>query len=68
MSELGRVRNCVGEQALRCEMVASFYMCQPNHSYADSLFRLHSDLTRAVVVAGVLYSVWSELPCSTSCL
>ncbi len=34
-SVLGRVRNCVGEQALRCEMVASSYVCQPNQSYAD---------------------------------
>ena len=30
-SVLGRVRSCVGEQALRCEMVAPSYMCQPNH-------------------------------------
>jgi hypothetical protein len=60
-SVLGRVRNCVGEQALRCEMVASSYVCQPNHSYADSMFCLHSDHTRGCVVAGVLHSVWSEL-------
>ena len=51
-SVLGRIRNCVG---LCCEMVASFYECQPNHSYVDFMFRLHSDLTRGVVVAGVLY-------------
>ena len=61
-SVLGRVRNCVGEQALRCEMVASSYVHQPNHSYAVFLFRLHSDLTCAIVVADVLHSVWSELP------
>ena len=45
-SVLGRVRNCVGERALRCEMVASSYVCQPNHNYADFMFRLHSDPTR----------------------
>ena len=61
-SVLGRLRNCVGEQALRCEMVASSYVYQPNHSYADFTFSLHSDLTRAIVVAGVLHCVWSELP------
>ena len=61
-SGLRRVRNCVGEQALCCEIVASSYACQPNHSYADFMFRLHSDHTRAIVVAGVLHSVWSELP------
>ena len=61
-SVLGRVRNCVGEQALHCDMVASSYMCQPNHSYAESMFRLHSDHTRGYVVAGVLHSVWLELP------
>ena len=33
-------------------------MCQPNHSYAESMFRLHSDHTRGCGVAGVLYSVW----------
>ena len=52
-SVLGRVRNCVGERALCCEMVASSYECQPNHSYVDFMFGLHSDLTRGVVVAGV---------------
>ena len=56
-SVLGRVRNCVGEQALHCEMVASSYVCQPNHSYAESMFHLHSDHTRGCVVAGVLHSV-----------
>ena len=29
-------------------------MCQPNHSYADFMFCLHSDHTRAIAVAGVL--------------
>ena len=58
-SVLGRVRNCVGERAPRCETVASSYVHQPDHSY---VFRLHSDLTRGGVVAGVLHSVWSELP------
>ena len=47
-SVLGRVRNCVDEQALRCEMVVSSYVFQPNHSYADSILR-H---TRGCVVAG----------------
>ena len=61
-SVLGRVRNCVGKQALHCEMVASSYVHQPNHSYANFMFGLHSDLTRAIVVADVLHSVWSELP------
>ena len=61
-SVLGRVRNCVGEQALCCEMVASSYVHQPYHSYADFMFRLHSDPTHAIVVAGVLHCVWSELP------
>ena len=52
-SGLKRVRNCVGELALRFETVASFYVCQPNHSYAVFMFSLHSDPTRAIVVAGV---------------
>ena len=38
-SVLGRVRNCVGERALRCEMVASSYVCQPSHNCADFMFR-----------------------------
>jgi hypothetical protein len=42
----------VSEQGLRCEMVASSYS---NQSYADSIFRLHSDHTRGCVVAGVLH-------------
>ena len=44
----------MGEQALCYEMVASSYMHQPNHSYysADFMFSLHSDPTRAIVVAG----------------
>ena len=53
-SILGRVHNCIGEQALHYEMVASSYVCQPNHSYAESMFRLHSDHTCGCVVAGVL--------------
>ena len=63
-SVLGRVRNCVGEQALHYDMVASSYVCQPNHSYiyAESMFRFHSDHTRGYVVAGVPHSVWLELP------
>ena len=61
-SGLRSVRNCVGELALRFEMVASFYMCQPNHSYSHFMFSLHSDLTRANVVTDVLHCVWSELP------
>ena len=48
-SRLRRVRNCVGELALRFEIVASFYVCQPNHSYSHFMFSLHSDLTRATV-------------------
>jgi hypothetical protein len=56
-SVLGRERNCVGEQALLCEMVASSYMCQPNQSYADFHSRDH---TRGCAVASVLYSL-SEL-------
>ena len=61
-SGLRRVRNCVGELALRFETVASFYVCQPNHSYAVFMFSLHSDPTRAIVVKGVPHRVWSELP------
>ena len=57
-SVLGRVHNCVGERALRCEMVASSYVCQPNHNYADFMFRLHSDPTSVLVVADVLHYVW----------
>ena len=55
-SGLRRVRNCVGELALHFETVASFYMCQPNHGYSHFMFSLHihSDPTRAIVVAGVL--------------
>ena len=56
-SVLGRVRNCVGEQALHCDMVASSYVCQPIHRYAESMIRLHSDHTRGCVVASVLHSV-----------
>ena len=52
----------MGEQALRCEIVVSSYVCQQNHSYADFMFRLHSYHTHAIVVAGVQHSVWSELP------
>ena len=40
-SELRSVRNCLGELALRFEMVASFYMCQPNHSFSRFMFSLH---------------------------
>ena len=54
-SVLGRVRNCVGEQTLRCEMVASSNMYQPNHSYVDFMFHLHSDPIHVIVVAGVLH-------------
>ena len=36
-SVLRRVRDCMGELALRFETVASFYMCQPNHSYQSTL-------------------------------
>ena len=32
------------------------------------MFRLHSDLTRAIVVAGMLHSVWSELATKGSTL
>ena len=53
-SGLRRVRNCVGELALRFEMVASFYVCQPNRSYSHFMFSLHSDLIRANVVTDVL--------------
>ena len=52
-SGLRKVHNCMGELALHFEMVASFYMCQPNHipdSYSHFMFSLHSDLTRANVV------------------
>ena len=51
----------MGERALRCEMVASSYVCQPNHNYADFVFRLHSDPTSVLVVADVLHYVWCEL-------
>ena len=61
-SVLGRVRNCVGKQALRCEMVVSSYVHQPNHSYANFMFSLRSDLKHAIVAADVLHSIWSELP------
>ena len=44
------------------QYMVSSYVCQPNHSYVDFMFHLRSDLTRAIVVAGVLHSVWSELP------
>ena len=50
-SVLGRVRNCVGGLVLRCEMVASSYVWQSNHSYANSystqcycVHILHNDL------------------------
>ena len=36
-SGLRRVRNCVSKLALCFETVASFYMCQPNHSYQSTL-------------------------------
>ena len=58
-SVLGRVGNCVG--TLCYEMVVSSYVNQPNHSYAD--FKIcFVYLKHATVVAGVLHSVWSELP------
>ena len=41
------------------KMVASSYVCQPNHSY---VFRLHSDHTRGCVVAGVLQSLVKTTP------
>ena len=66
-SILLRVRNCVGERALRCEIMVSSYMCQPNHSYVDCLFCLHSDLTRGLVVASVLHCVWLELSAMEYC-
>ena len=50
--------------AVHCDMVASSYLCQPNHSYAESMFRLHSDHTRDCVVAAVLHSPTKRLPCS----
>ena len=53
------VCNCVGEQALHCERVASSYVCQPNHSYLDFMFRLHGDVTCAIVIADILHSGWS---------
>jgi hypothetical protein len=55
----------MGEQALRCEMVASSYVY---HSYAGFMFRLHSDPTRGCVhgcvcaACRVTVSSWSELP------
>ena len=52
-SGLRRVHNCMGELALYFEMVVSFYVCQPNHSYSHFMFSLHS--ARAIVVAGVLH-------------
>ena len=52
----------MGELALCFEMVASFYMCQPNHSYSHFMFSLHSDLTCVTVVADVMHCIWSELP------
>ena len=61
-SVLGRVHNCVGKQALHCEMVASSYVHQPNYSYANFMFRLHSDLKCTIVVADVMHSVWPEPP------
>ena len=61
-SVLGRVRNCVGKRALCCEMVASSYVHQPDHSYVDFMFRLHSDLTRGHVFAGVLHSGGQNCP------
>ena len=42
-------------------MVVSSYMCQPNHSYAESMFRLHSDHIRGCVIADVLHGVWVKL-------
>ena len=62
VSGRSRVCNCMGEQALCYEMVASSYVYQPNRSYSQFMFSLHSDPTRAIVVAGVLHRVWSELP------
>ena len=63
-SVLERVCNCMDEQALCCEMVVSSYMYQPNHSYADFMFRLHSDLTWFIVVkiADVLQCLVKTIP------
>ena len=52
----------MGELALRFETAASFYVCQPNRSYADFMFSLHSDPTCAIVVAGVLHESGQSYP------
>jgi hypothetical protein len=52
-SVLGRVRNCVGEQVLHCEMVACLSLTKVMQI---SMFRLHRDHTRGCVVAGVLHA------------
>ena len=64
-SGLRRVRDCVGELAPRFEMVASFYVCQPNHSYSHFMFSytviLHACHCGCRCTA-VLHCVRSELP------
>ena len=45
-SVLGRVSTCIraGKCLLYCEVVASYYGCQPNHSYftVDSGYQVHA--------------------------
>ena len=60
----------MGERALRSETLASSYVYQPDHSYADFVFRLHSDLTHAIDVAGTRCAVCTvsgrNCPCTLS--
>ena len=44
----------VYKYALCCEM-ASSYLHQPNHSYVNFMFHLHSDVIHTIVVANVRY-------------
>ena len=37
-------------------LVTCYIVFQPNHSYADSIFGLHSDHTCGYVIAGMLHS------------
>ena len=41
--------NYEGMQALCCEMVVLFYVCQPNHNYVDFIFKFMFSLHRDIL-------------------
>ena len=55
-STKGRVRNCVGKQAVKWWHHPT-NMCQTNHNYAESMFRLHIVIIHMAVWLQVCYTV-----------